>query len=152
MRFGDIDAVRPPSPLRSDTLNIRLNSSHEIDPRFSLRLDGHPARAHRGNCSEDQAAIHGRIKARVAQVDQLKLAQLAGENNKGLLEQKGQLSPEQTELMNAENTDRRALYNIIATRNGVTIGVVGAQRAEQIRNNSAAGIWLQAADGTWYKK
>jgi len=101
---------------------------------------------------EDQAAITGRIKARVAQVDQLKLAQLAGENNKGFLEQKGQLSPGQTELMNAENTDRRALYNLIATRNGVTIGVVGAQRAEQIRNNSAAGVWLQAADGSWYKK
>lgn len=101
---------------------------------------------------EDQAAITGRIKARVAQVDELKLAQLAGENNKGFLEQKGQLSPEQTQVMNAENTDRRALYNIIATRNGVTVAVVGAQRAEQIRNTSAAGIWLQAADGSWYKK
>ena len=101
---------------------------------------------------EDQAAITGRIKARVAQVDQLKLAQVVGENNKGFLEQKGQLSPEQTQLMNAENNDRRALYNIIATRNGVTIGVVGSQRAEQIRNTSAADIWLQAADGSWYKK
>lgn len=101
---------------------------------------------------EDQAAITGRIKARIAQVDELKLAQLTGENNQGFLEQRAQLSPEQTQLMNAENADRRALYNIIATRNGVTVGVVGAQRAEQIRNNSAAGIWLQAADGSWYKK
>jgi uncharacterized protein YdbL (DUF1318 family) len=101
---------------------------------------------------EDQAAIAGRIKARVAQVDELKIAQLVGENNLGFLEQRGQLSPEQTQVMNAENTDRRALYNIIATRNGVTVNVVGSQRAEQIRNNSAAGIWLQAADGTWYKK
>jgi uncharacterized protein len=101
---------------------------------------------------EDQAAITERIKSRVAQVDQLKLALLVGENNKGFLEQKGPLSPEQTQLMNAENSDRRALYNIIATRNGVTVAVVGAQRGEQIRNNSAAGVWLQAADGTWYKK
>ncbi|MBE2215681.1 MAG: YdbL family protein [Opitutaceae bacterium] len=101
---------------------------------------------------EDQAAIAGRIKARVAQVDELKLAQIVGENNKGFLEQRGQLSPEQTQVMNAENTDRRALYNIIATRNGVTVAVVGAQRAEQIRNTSAAGVWLQAGDGSWYKK
>jgi hypothetical protein len=101
---------------------------------------------------EDQAAITTRIKGRVAQVDQLKLALLVGENTKGLLEQKGQLAAEQTQLMNAENTDRRALYNIIATRNGVTVAVVGSQRAEQIRNNSAAGVWLQAADGSWYKK
>jgi uncharacterized protein len=101
---------------------------------------------------EDQAAITGRIKARVAQVDQLKVALLVGENNKGFLEQRGQLAAAQTEVMNAENNDRRALYNIIATRNGVTVAVVGSQRAEQIRNNSAAGVWLQAADGSWYKK
>jgi uncharacterized protein len=101
---------------------------------------------------EDQGAITERIKGRVAQVDQLKLAQLVGENNKGFLEQRGQLSAEQTQVMNAENTDRRALYNIIATRNGVTVAVVGTQRAEQLRNNSAAGVWLQAADGSWYKK
>ena len=100
----------------------------------------------------DQAAITGRIKARIAQVDQLKLELLVGENNKGFLEQRGQLTPEQTELMNAENQDRRALYNIVASRTGTTVAVVGSQRAEQLRNNSAAGVWLQAADGSWYKK
>ena len=92
------------------------------------------------------------MKARVAQIDQLKLQQLVGENNKGFLEQRGQLAAEQTEVMNAENQDRRALYNLIASRTGTTVAVVGSQRAEQIRNNSAAGVWLQAADGNWYKK
>jgi uncharacterized protein YdbL (DUF1318 family) len=101
---------------------------------------------------DDQAAIAARLKARVAQVDQLKVAKLVGENNKGFLEQRGALSPQQTELMNAENNDRRALYNIIATRNGVSVAVVGAQRAEQIRNNSANGVQLQSAAGDWYEK
>lgn len=101
---------------------------------------------------DDQAALIGRMKSRVGSIDHLKLQLLVGENNKGFLEQRGQISPEQTELMNAENTDRRALYGIIASRNGVTVAVVGSQRAEQLRNNSAAGVWLQASDGSWYKK
>jgi uncharacterized protein YdbL (DUF1318 family) len=54
--------------------------------------------------------------------------------------------------MNAENNDRRALYGILASRLGLTIAVVGESRAEALRQNSAAGVWLQAADGSWYRK
>lgn len=101
---------------------------------------------------EDQPAIQERMKARVPQVDELKLAGLVGENNKGFLEQKGAIKPAQTEVMNAENADRRALYNILAGRLGLTVAVVGEQRAATVRDKSAAGVWLQGADGAWFKK
>lgn len=100
----------------------------------------------------DEGAIKERIRARVAQVDQLKAAGVVGENNQGLLEQRGALDPQQTQVLNAENTDRRALYAILGSRLGLTPAVVGQQRAEQLRNNSAPGVWLQAAGGSWYKK
>lgn len=101
---------------------------------------------------DDENAIKARLAARVPEVDALKVAGLVGENKSGLLEQRGPLAAPQTEVMNAENTDRRALYNIIASRVGLTANVVGEQRAESIRKNSAAGIWLQAPDGSWFKK
>ncbi len=101
---------------------------------------------------DDQAAIQERMKARVPQIDQLKLAGLVGENNLGFLEQRGQLTPEQTQTMNAENTDRRALYNILANRLGLSAAVVGAQRATTLRDRSAPKVWLQGEDGKWYQK
>lgn len=104
------------------------------------------------SAQDDENAVKERIRARVPQVDALKLAKVVGENNKGFLEQRGALAPDQTQVMNAENADRRALYQILATRLGLTVAVVGGQRAEQIRNNSAPGVQLQAADGSWYAK
>jgi uncharacterized protein len=101
---------------------------------------------------DDENSVKSRMAARVAEVDALKVSGGVGENNKGFLEQRAALSGPQTQVMNAENTDRRTLYNIIASRMGLTANVVGEQRAESIRKNSAPGIWLQAPDGSWYKK
>lgn len=101
---------------------------------------------------ESEDALKGRMQERLAEVVALKVAGVVGENNKGFLEQRGALNAEQTTLMNAENADRRALYNILATRLGYSVAVIGEQRAIQIRNNAAAGEWLQAPDGSWYKK
>jgi len=102
--------------------------------------------------SGDEDAIKSRMLERVASVDAIKAQELVGENNKGLLEQRGALSPEQTRIMNEENADRRALYNILASRLGLTAAVVGEGRAESLRKNSAPGVWLQNPDGSWYKK
>lgn len=100
----------------------------------------------------DEEAIKQRILQRVEQVDALKLSGAVGENNKGLLEQRAMLKPDQTKLMNEENADRRALYAIVAQRLGITSAVVGQGRAADLRKKSAAGVWLQADNGSWYKK
>lgn len=101
---------------------------------------------------ENDDAIKARMQERLPQIVAVKVAGKVGENNKGLLEQRGALNADETTLMNAENTDRRALYNILASRLGYSAAVIGEQRAIQIRNNAVAGEWLQAPDGTWYKK
>lgn len=104
------------------------------------------------SAQDSEDAIKARMQARLTEVVALKVSGNVGENNKGLLEQRGALNAEQTKLMNAENADRRALYNILASRLGYSAAVIGEQRAIQIRNNAVAGEWLQAPDGTWYKK
>jgi uncharacterized protein YdbL (DUF1318 family) len=102
--------------------------------------------------AETEADIQARMIERVPAVDQLKTSELVGENNRGFLEQRGRLDSEQRVIMADENADRRALYGIIGSRSGLSIGVVGEGRAEQIRNRSAKGVWLQGADGNWYQK
>lgn len=101
---------------------------------------------------DDQAAVQERMKGRIAQVDAMKVAGVVGENNKGFLEQRAALNAEQTTVLNAENADRRALYTILAGRLGLSVAVVGEQRAANVRERSAAGVWLQGPDGAWFRK
>ena len=108
-----------------------------------------PLTAHAQN---DENAIKQRILQRVGDVDRLKIDGLAGENNKGLLEQRAMLSPAQTKTMNEENADRKALYAILGKRLGLSVTVVGQGRAESIRKKSASGVWIQEPNGKWVKK
>jgi len=101
---------------------------------------------------ENQSAIQGRMIQRVESIDALKTKAVIGENNKGFLEQRGPLKPDQTAVMNAENADRKALYAILADRLRLTVSVVGQGRAEDLRKKSAPGVWLQGQDGAWFKK
>ena len=100
----------------------------------------------------DENVIKDRMLKRVSAIDGIKISGKAGENNVGLLEQKGPLSPAETKLMNEENADRRSLYTLLAKRLGLTMTVVGQGRAEGLRKNSATGVWLQDRGGNWYKK
>jgi uncharacterized protein YdbL (DUF1318 family) len=100
----------------------------------------------------DEAIIKERIIQRVETVDALKLSGKAGENNLGFLEQRARLSPEEDRVVEQENTDRRALYAIIAKRLGIQIGLVGKGRAGELRENSAKGVWLQNEAGKWFQK
>lgn len=102
--------------------------------------------------ASDEEAIKQRMLERVDEIDALKIAGKIGENNVGLLEQRGPLTPEESKLMNEENADRRALYTIIGKRLGLTATVVGQGRAEELRNKSAPGVWLQDRGGKWYRK
>ena len=96
--------------------------------------------------------ITARMKERLATIDSLKLAQKLGENNKGLLEPRGSLTPEERKVVQAQNEDREALYEYIAKQNNTSTSVVARQRAEQVAKQSKPGIWLQKPDGEWYQK
>lgn len=89
---------------------------------------------------------------RVTVIDELKLSGKVGESNAGILVQRGMLSKDETNVMNRENDDRRALYEILAERLQLSVAVVGQGRADELRKRSAKGVWLQAADGKWYQQ
>jgi len=97
------------------------------------------------------ADIKSRMQARLPQIIKLKTQGIIGENNQGLLEFRSG-NKNGADIVNAENSDRRKVYNAIAKQQGVSAKLVGQKRAQQIRGKAAAGEWLQKPDGQWYKK
>lgn len=101
--------------------------------------------------AQDLNAVKARIAQRLPKVDELKSKGAIGENNRGLLEARGN-DPEAAAVISAENSDREAVYAALAKQTGSSAEQVGHARAKQIAANSAAGVWVQHENGTWVKK
>ncbi len=112
---------------------------------FTLGTAALPARA------EDLNAVKSRMTKRISQIDALKAKGAIGENNRGYLEARGE-APGADAVISAENKDRETVYGAIAKQAGSTAESVGKQRARQLAAASAAGVWVQKENGTWYKK
>lgn len=107
-----------------------------------------PATVH----AQSKEALAKRFKERLPAIDKLRQAGLVGENNQGYLEPRGNLSTEQGKTVEAENADRKALYEMISKQLGVSANVVGERRAVDIAKQARAGIWLQKPNGEWYRR
>jgi len=96
--------------------------------------------------------IKGEMKQRQPAIEALWVAGKIGESNKGYVEALGDLSAGQEQLLKDENADRKIVYEAIARSANTTPSKVGVQRAAQISERAAKGLWLQDADGQWYQK
>jgi len=101
--------------------------------------------------AESSKDIKGRMKARLPEINQLKTSGVIGEKNDGLLGFVGGSSGNAA-IVNAENNDRKKIYDAIAKQQGATSEVVGSRRALQISQKARAGTWLQDSKGAWNKK
>lgn len=97
------------------------------------------------------ASVKERMLERIPAINTLKDKGVIGENNKGYLSYRSADTPEQN-LVNGENKDRKSVYQAIAQKQKVDIGLVGQRRAKQIADLGKKGHWFQKPDGTWYKK
>ncbi len=100
----------------------------------------------------EDAALKQRFLQRKPAIDALKNLEKVGENNVGKLVARGQLNPNENEMVSAENTDRETVYQEIARGLNITSQEVGKRRALQIANLANPGHWLQHPDGHWYQK
>jgi len=96
-------------------------------------------------------SIKSRMKARKPVIETLKAQGTVGENNQGYLEFVG-TNREKTDIVNAENNDRKKVYAAIAGQQGTAAELVGKRRAVQIEKKAKTGQWLQDQNGKWYKK
>lgn len=106
------------------------------------------ASAFSANFGEIKAAM----KERQPAIEALWAADKIGENNAGFVEARADLGPPEQALREAENADRKRVYQAIAGATQTSLQQVGAQRAAQISKRAAAGLWLQDAAGKWYQK
>ncbi len=102
--------------------------------------------------AQDAQALKQRMAARLAAVDELRATQVVGENNAGYL---AVLSGDATDakvIVDEENADRKAVYQIIANQTGGSVEAVGKSRARQIREQAKPGTMVQNDDGSWIAK
>ena len=95
--------------------------------------------------------IKERMVARLPAIKALKAQGVVGENNLGYLQYLGAATP-QKDVVDAENADRKKVYEAIAARQGVSAVTVGQRRAIQIVDLAGSGEYLQNTAGKWYRK
>jgi uncharacterized protein len=95
--------------------------------------------------------IKARFKDRLPQIIELKSRGIIGETNQGYLDYVGG-SREMQNVVEAENRDRRIVYEEIAKQQGVSVQAVGQRRALQLRDLANPGDWVQNDAGAWYRK
>ena len=104
-------------------------------------------------CSSNLFAqgIKERFKERLPVIVELKEAGIVGENNLGYLEFRGAVKKNE-DVVNAENADRKRVYEAIAKKENTTAELVGKLRAKKIAEKAEPGDWLQDEKGKWYKE
>jgi len=102
----------------------------------------------------ESAELKERFLQRKPLLENMKNQGWVGENNLGFLSFRGAAgqSKENTQVVQAENEDRKTVYAEIAAKVNTSVADVGKRRAAQIAPLAAVGQWLQDADGNWYQK
>ena len=95
--------------------------------------------------------IKARMKNRLPVIKKLKAEGIVGEDNKGYLQFVGG-NKAKTDVVAAENKDRKTVYTAIAKQQGTTAELVGKRRALQIAKKAVPGEWVQDAGGNWIQK
>jgi uncharacterized protein len=98
------------------------------------------------------AELQERMRERLPQIDAMKREQLVGENNRGFLEARGPVSPEQQRVVREENEDRRKVYEALAAQTRANPEQVGRVRARQLAERSLRGVLIQNERGEWEAK
>ena len=110
------------------------------------------------SAADDAATIKKNMVERKPKIDALKKAGTIGENKAGKLEvmkdsdgKDVKIEADDKKIVDAENTDRKAVYAAIAKKEGSTVDKVGELRAKQIRSKAPEGEFIQNEDGKWVK-
>jgi uncharacterized protein YdbL (DUF1318 family) len=123
-----------------------MNHPIRILLAFSILLLGAPLAS-----ADSESELKARMSKRLPTVVALLKREAVGENNKATLTVRGALSASEKATVDAENTDRLAVYSLIASKAGTSATAVAQARAKQIRASAPAGTWVQLPDGSWKK-
>ena len=102
--------------------------------------------------ADTREALAERFAERDEAISALLLNQKVGENNRGFLSPRDELSEEEEKLVEAENEDRLAFYQLVAEQVNRSVEEVGLGRARQLAQRSVPGVWVQTREGEWIIK
>ena len=101
---------------------------------------------------EVQTALDGR-RDRYQRLEDLKGQGMVGEDNRGYVRAFG-TDPAVVSLVDAENQDRRIIYQTIARQNKLTGALQTIEQvfAQEQRERARPGVKVQSPDGSWITK
>lgn len=104
--------------------------------------------------ADERAELKARFMQRDAQLMQFKKQGMLGETWQGFVEpvKSDPLNAAAKGLMDAENTDRRRLYDLIASADKIKASDVGTQNAMRNFASATAGEFLKAKEGPWVRR
>jgi len=121
-----------------------------------LMLLGSSATPTMAAAAPDKAELKARFEKRYPQILEYKRAGKVGETMKGMIEavesKYARDDDKLASLIEDENSDRRALYKLIAADEGVSPEKVAERMAERNYERARPGEYLKSADGKWKRK
>lgn len=103
---------------------------------------------------KEKAQLRERFKERYPALRQLKADGFVGETSEGYIAGVNNQALDQraSGLVEAENADRRRLYQILAQELGADVQTVALQNAQRNFQKAAQGEYLRDPQQQWYKK
>ena len=117
------------------TLDVNLKVDQELNQALSTDKPNVKA-------DPNSSDVRERRRSRRDQIKAWKSAQLIGENNKGLLEARtadGSLSDSVKKVVDAENADRRLVFQAIAGKQNIPVESVAQRMGARMAERSAEG-------------
>jgi uncharacterized protein YdbL (DUF1318 family) len=103
--------------------------------------------------ADTEADLKARFEQRYPHLIELKAAGVIGETAAGYVDfVKGAGDPDAQKFVAAENTDRTALYKLLAAKDGTAPDKVAQVNAQRRFEKAKPGEWLKGADGQWKQK
>jgi len=96
--------------------------------------------------------LTNRMKARLPEVLSAKNNGVIGENVDGMLLVRTKSSKEVGNLVNAENKDRKNLFELLAKKTGGETSDVAKKFAKGIASKAKKGHWFKKSSGNWVSK
>lgn len=134
-------------------IQITLDVNVKVDKALNETIEKAPAPEAVTPATDRKSALVASMKERRPQLIEIKKKKLIGENNKGFVEIKDQnIDAKSLFLVNAENTERTELYELLAKNTNTTPEFVGSRMAARIVEKALPDTLYQDAKGEWQVK
>ncbi len=148
---GCTPTIKTQNEVTINPIQITMDVNLRVDRELNQEL------ASTGDVKADPNSdnVRERRRARRERILAWKNAQLIGEANSGLLvarTESGKLSASVQEVIDAENVDRKLVFEKIATRENLPVESIAQRMSGRMNEISPVGTWVQDAAGNWSEK